>query len=85
MNNEQIDIEIDINETITTSLHVSDVMYALNRVPLIRRWNAIGNILTHLNLSEKDEHGDEIEDEEKLTASQKELVKNFLKKQLDIL
>lgn len=85
MINEHIQIEVEINEKIETSIHVSDVLYAINRLPLLKRWNCIGNILMHLKLTGLDEDGDGIDDEEKLTPSQKELIKNFLKKQLELI
>ncbi len=85
MKDEMVQIEVSINEKLEVDVHVSDILYAVNRLPLLKKWNVIGGLITHLRLSKKDEDGDDIEKEDVLNAEQIQIVKTFLERQLDII
>ncbi len=71
-NNETyIDVEIEINEKINHHIDVRDVMYALNQLELPQKWNQMATMLNHIDL-----------ETDTLTDDQKELINNWLKKQL---
>jgi hypothetical protein len=85
MNNEHIQIEVHINEKVDVDIHISDALYAINRLPLIRKWSAVANLITHLRLTGLDEDGDKVDALEVLNDEQKAIVKGFLEKQLALL
>lgn len=85
MANEMVQIEVSVNEKLEVDVHVSDILYAVNRLPLLKKWNVIGNLISHLRLSKKDEDGDDIEKEDILNPEQVQIIKTFLEKQLDII
>ena len=68
-----ITMQVDVNQSVDVDIHVSDVIYALNRLPLLQRWSQVGNILTHLKLNGIDEDGDKVKPEEVLNDEQKEI------------
>lgn len=85
MNDESIQVEIDIRELVTVNVDAGEIIHAINSMHLTKKWGIIGNILTHVRLTGKDEHGDDLEVSELLTDEQKELVRKFLNKQLSLL
>lgn len=85
MRDEIVQIEVDINEKVDVNIHVNDILYAVNRLPLVKKWNLVGGLITHLKLSKKDEDGDPVEPEDILNPEQVQLIKTYLEKQLDII
>lgn len=85
MSDQIVQIEVDINEKVDVNIHISDILYAVNRLPLLKKWNTVGAIIRNLNLSKKDDDGEDIEKEDVLNSEQVQLVKSFLEKHLEII
>ena len=78
MNDPFIEVQIEVNETVDTTVHVSDVVYAANRIPMVKRWNIIASIFNHIELDES-----KLDDKkDALTDEQKELALKRLEKQV---
>lgn len=78
MNDPYIELSVRIDKEVETEVHVSDVIYAANRIPMRYRWNLIAQILKNIELDES-----KLEDlEDKLTDEQADMITDFLKKQL---
>lgn len=79
MNDPYIELTVRIDKEVDTEVHVSDVVYAANRIPMRYRWNLIASMLNHIELNES-----KLEDaDDKLTEEQKNMIVDFLKKQLN--
>lgn len=70
---ETISVEIKVEKTIDVDVHLSDVIYGINDLPMVRRWNHVASIINAIQL-----------DLSELTDGQKQLVKEFLTKKLEI-
>jgi hypothetical protein len=70
---ETISLEIKVEKTIDVDVHLSDVIYGINDLPMTRRWNHVANIINQLEL-----------DLSNMTDGQKEILKNFLTKKLSL-
>ena len=64
-------VEVSINEKIESMVHVQDIVSAINKIPIIERYNAIAKILTGL----KDD------DLQELSTEHYQLIKDFVQKQ----
>ena len=79
MNDPYIEVTVRIDKEVETEVHVSDVIYAANRIPMRFRWNIIASMLKNIELDES-----QLEDnDDKLTVEQRQLVIAFLQNQLD--
>ena len=70
---ETISVEIKVEKTIDVDVHLSDVIYGINDLPMKRRWNYVAQIINAIQL-----------DLSELTDEQKQIVKDFLTKKLEI-
>lgn len=70
---ETISLEIKVEKTIDVDVHLEDVIYGINDLPMKRRWSYVSQIINEieLNLSE-------------LTDEQKRIVKDYLTKKLSL-
>lgn len=72
MSSGMIDVEVSLSQKVETQVHVSDVIQALNELPLTHRWNSISSILNHVDLNDQDE----------LDPKQKEVIIQWLKNKI---
>lgn len=70
---EMVQIELHINRRLDTEVHVCDIIAAINNLEIPRRWSCISQIISGLE-------GDLTD----LTESQKEIVRTFLEKKLEL-
>lgn len=73
MENEEfmIDVEVEVHKMVDVSIHVADVIHALNHLELPQKWNRVATILNAIEL-----------DAEGLEEHHKELINNWLNKQI---
>lgn len=64
---ETIDIELEINRKVDTTVHIADVIEGINNAPITRRWNYIAQIIKGVELDLAD-----------TTDEQKALIKKYL-------
>lgn len=66
-------VEVEINEKVETAIHVSDLIYAVNHLPLLQRWNTVAKLLNAIDTDEISE----------LLPDQKQLIEDYFKKQTE--
>lgn len=67
-----VTIEIDVQQKMDVDVHLSDIVYGINELPMPRRWNYVAELLNKINV-----------DTDELTKEQKELVKKYLTTKLN--
>lgn len=70
---ETINIELKVEKTFDIDVHLSDVIYGINDLPMKKRWNYVSQIINAIELNLSD-----------LTEEQKGIVNNFLMKKLQL-
>ena len=71
--NELIPVKVEVHSELDTEVHIGDVIYALNQIPMKERWNMVSKIFSEIQL-----------DLTKLTDEQKLTVKEFLQNKLTL-
>lgn len=71
---ESIQVPVQVNQEVVATVDISDVIEAINELPMARRWNYVASLLNHA-----------LAEQHTLTDSQKELIKKWLQGKLDSL
>lgn len=69
----KIEVEIYLDQKVEVSLHVQDIIAAINEQPIADRWNCMAQILNGIS-----------NDAEDLTESQRDFVIKYLHKKLEL-
>ena len=64
---ETINIELKVEKTFDIDVELSDVIYGINDLPMVKRWNYVAQIINAVELDLSD-----------LTDTQKQIIKEFL-------
>ena len=68
---ENLEVSIDIRETVKVQVDPSEVLWAINDLPIGRKWGVIANVLDGIKLTEE------------LTESQTEIIRKWLARQVE--
>lgn len=67
-----IETKIRLNQTVDVIFDIDEIVDAINRLPVTRRWNTIAGMLNYVNFNE-----------EELTPEQKKITVEWLEKKLE--